>query len=536
MPTRLLYLGSSETDAIRLVETANLHDVPQYVALSYCWGPPDEARTQLKTETFTVKDRKRNILSNIMSRVMQDAVETTRALCFQYIWIDALCIIQDDKQDWEREAASMGLVYSNAILTLCALASSSCHEGFLERSVPDISVPFQSSVDPHISGSYTLRPHPAHEDRGFLATPELLDGQESTWPLRGWTFQEYEMSTRILFIGRSRIHLLCPSTSWIESGHSRSNPKYNQAFLHHIMDFEDGIIEKQELYEFWLALLERYGHRHCTYASDKLPAISGIAKLMATAIDDTYIAGMWTGSLEAGLLWSFGTSPAHSGLESHVQAHSVADTPSWSWIEQSRSFIHGHSLFYLSNDDDISTECKKLTAESDAAVVTLNPFGSAIHATLFVAGKTRLLEMILERVHIEQKRQAWKATLGDAHTAWVELDYAISHNPESLVVGFKMLLIASATGLAYPNQRLSQIAAKREGRFDEWQSNGSDTDSDSESDDDSDDAMRHAWGILLVPSESTGKYYRVGIFTLRSAETGGLAFFDGCDYEELEIM
>jgi hypothetical protein len=82
MPTRLLCLGSSETDRIRLVETANLHDVPQYVALCYCWDPPDEARTQLKTETFTLEDRKRNIPSNIMSRVMQEAVKTTRGLCF----------------------------------------------------------------------------------------------------------------------------------------------------------------------------------------------------------------------------------------------------------------------------------------------------------------------------------------------------------------------------------------------------------------------------------------------------------------------
>jgi hypothetical protein len=98
--------------------------------------------------------------------------------------------------------------------------------------------------------------------------------------------------------------------------------------------------------------------------------------------------------------------------------------------------------------------------------------------------------MILERVHISQRRQAWKATLGDAHTAWVELDYATSHNPESLVVGFKMLLIASATCLAYLNQRLSEVAARREGKFDEWQSNGSDTDGDSESDNDSDNAMR----------------------------------------------
>lgn len=159
-PTRLLDLGESDTDEVRLIETRDGHCVSSYVALSYCWGPADAARTQLKTESHTLQKRKHGIPNQIMSRVMQDAIKTTRLLSLRYLWIDALCIVQDDNDDWEKEAASMGQVYSNAALTLCALSSSSCHEGFLQRTSAVFSIPFQSSINSAISGSYTLRASP----------------------------------------------------------------------------------------------------------------------------------------------------------------------------------------------------------------------------------------------------------------------------------------------------------------------------------------------------------------------------------------
>ncbi|KAJ4295494.1 hypothetical protein N0V90_007507 [Kalmusia sp. IMI 367209] len=536
-PTRLLDLGSSEVDEIQLIETASSSVTHPYVALSYCWGPPEEARTQLKTERGTLDERKRCIPFSIMSPVMQDAVRTTRTLSYRYLWIDALCIIQDDKQDWEREAESMGRVYSNAILTLCALSSSSCNEGFLQRHSSTLAIPFRSSIDPTISGSYRLRAYPlqTEESRGFIKPSHEIDRVQSAWRTRAWTFQEYELSTRILFFGRSRIHLVCPASTWVEDNHRHENPKFLQAFVHHIVEHRAGTTDREELYSHWLNLLERYGDRKCTFASDKLPAISGIAKLMADAVGDTYIAGIWSGALPSGLLWS-SRSPEHKELETHLRACDAVGLPSWSWASQTALFTHGNSLFWLDSDDAVRCECAELHAARNATQATLNPFGSASDAVLCVTGKTFQLDTALERVHVAQHRQVWRAPLSASTTAWIELDYLVHHGLKTVSVDLKMVLIASVTGLASPNQNLEKMAARMEGFAPDSPLSHSDTDDSSDSDEDSEDGCRHAWGLLLHPTANSGQYRRVGIFTTRAERVGGLAFFDDCKLEEMEVI
>lgn len=109
-----------------------------------------------------------------MTSVIQDAVTVTRALSVRYLWIDALCIIQGDGQDWARESQVIGLVYSNAFVTICSLSSSSCLEGFLDRPTA-VQIPFRSSIRPEIAGTYGLRRQPRLDGATF---------QDSEWSLR----------------------------------------------------------------------------------------------------------------------------------------------------------------------------------------------------------------------------------------------------------------------------------------------------------------------------------------------------------------
>jgi hypothetical protein len=55
-----------------------------------------------------------------MAAVLVDAVELCRRLSIRYLWVDAVCIIQGSKEDWQREAALMGQVYANAFVTICS--------------------------------------------------------------------------------------------------------------------------------------------------------------------------------------------------------------------------------------------------------------------------------------------------------------------------------------------------------------------------------------------------------------------------------
>jgi len=45
---------------------------------------------------------------------IQDAIETTRRLGFRYIWVDALCIVQDDAEQTACEIKQMSSIYKNA--------------------------------------------------------------------------------------------------------------------------------------------------------------------------------------------------------------------------------------------------------------------------------------------------------------------------------------------------------------------------------------------------------------------------------------
>jgi hypothetical protein len=98
-----------------------------YVALSYCWGG---------TQTILTKKLKKNWETSInkdqLPQTIQDAIFVTMRLDVEYIWIDSLCIIQEDSIEMAEEIAKMVDVYSFAIFTLAASSAATAHEGFLQ--------------------------------------------------------------------------------------------------------------------------------------------------------------------------------------------------------------------------------------------------------------------------------------------------------------------------------------------------------------------------------------------------------------------
>ena len=164
IPSRLLYIEPEPySECARLVVTSKLvgHlavDIKsvKYAALSYCWGPPGDARSQLRTEKNSVDARKAGIHEDLMPPVLRDAIQVCRSLSIQYLWVDSLCIIQDDTLDWERESTLMSLVYGNAFVTICAVSSSSCQESFFSRDRRHVLVPFTSQVNSSIVGHYNV--------------------------------------------------------------------------------------------------------------------------------------------------------------------------------------------------------------------------------------------------------------------------------------------------------------------------------------------------------------------------------------------
>ena len=107
LPNRLLKLNAfRESMDLKLVELDTLkalESVP-YTALSHCWGDANEQK-QIMTKTVNLNERRRCISYEQLSQTFQDAVRITRGLGIDFLWIDSLCIIQDSREDWEREAS-----------------------------------------------------------------------------------------------------------------------------------------------------------------------------------------------------------------------------------------------------------------------------------------------------------------------------------------------------------------------------------------------------------------------------------------------
>ncbi|KAF4427555.1 hypothetical protein CGGC5_v014487 [Colletotrichum fructicola Nara gc5] len=200
LPTRVLDVTANPP---KLVITANLSQKDErYIALSHCWGPSQPLRT-LKMNIGLHQD---GIDLSSMPQTFKDAVAVTRYLGMRYIWIDSLCIVQDDVLDWEYEAARMADVYGFAYLVLGASSASDGTKGFLGRrhySGGSVTVP--CSASPRKFSKIHYRPVLNHRKALFYAN---FDGPLSE---RGWAFQERALAKRFVSFGEFELQWACRS-------------------------------------------------------------------------------------------------------------------------------------------------------------------------------------------------------------------------------------------------------------------------------------------------------------------------------------
>lgn len=323
-PTRLL---DTKDETLRLV-TGGADDCG-YAALSYCWGSKPNQGEPFTTTKSNIASRQSGFSFGDLPRTLQDAVRTSRALGIRYIWIDALCIIQDDPEDWGKESSRMGQIYSHSCLTIAATTSESSFDGFLYRD-PSYKTTSQfvfKEVQSYRSEALIKKSGLVHfrypletsvED--FLST--------CRWEERGWTLQEKLLSTRTLFFTRDVFYYECATTQRVEvPGYSFPKRIEFPALLadSHIMT-ESERSKKQNYYlSRWYEVVTAYTRRKLTKSNDKLPAIEGLASELNRVLDDTYIYGLWRADMHRGLVWRVGSG--HSWKLPRNGYHA----PTWSW-------------------------------------------------------------------------------------------------------------------------------------------------------------------------------------------------------------
>ena len=316
-PTRVIEIVESDPSwHVRLFRPSTAID---YVALSYCWGGP---QTMLTTKTE--KDWENSLPWAELSQTIKDSILVTSKLGYKYIWIDALCIMQDDTKDKMGEIAKMAQVYGSAIWTLAASKASAATEGFLEdRKVteyPDHVFRLRVRCEDGQMGSAILF-RPTTSNPLFS---EPLNG-------RGWTLQERYLSSRILEYKRLQLKWTC-TTVFL-------NPEKVSEYLDGWFDdVEDTVAladPDDDAPAIWRKMVYAYTLRSLTVNTDRILAISGVAEVLGRSIEGGYWAGLWESDLPLGLMWK--STPAdveysktNSGtLRSRPEEY---QGPSWSWV------------------------------------------------------------------------------------------------------------------------------------------------------------------------------------------------------------
>jgi hypothetical protein len=140
MPSRLISVGSDEQNPCLVI--TGQYEPEQYLTLSHCWG--GEVPLSLTSDREGVL--KCGVPLTKFPKTFRDAILITRKLNVRYIWIDSLCIIQGDADDWHRESLTMSKVYEGALLNICVSAAPNAEAGFLYPR-DDGTIPFTIRLD-----------------------------------------------------------------------------------------------------------------------------------------------------------------------------------------------------------------------------------------------------------------------------------------------------------------------------------------------------------------------------------------------------
>jgi hypothetical protein len=373
-------LDVSDRNRVRLIQVST--DMRErYVALSYCWG------TDMQM-TMLTQNNVKNLLSGIspqhLDPTIRDSVTVARELGFRLLWIDALCIFQDD-DDWKtRELGIMGKIYQNATFTIVSSAASNVKDGFLHCRTSTLDR--VGRIDGHPQPVFKFRAEESsgeNEKKPVILMPQELDDVEP-WYKRGWTLQEMLFSGRRLQFRGNQTTWLCHCTEpqaqecdgWLAgTGHNYRgySDSHFQAIMSMMRDAKNSA-ENGEIISNWYDLVEVYSDRKLRYFDDRLPAISGIAKEFASISGNEYICGLWKSDLTIGLMW-FPREPQHS-------VSGVRSGPSWSWASYEGAatwWSHKRREWHPNQDFEILDDVTELVSPSD-------PFGKVKTAELSVRG------------------------------------------------------------------------------------------------------------------------------------------------------
>ncbi|KAJ4223403.1 hypothetical protein NW759_006037 [Fusarium solani] len=377
--------GSDDTwlDPFRAIDVkerriVNLPAQSRYIALSYVWGASSQAHEQkiqrrLTNENFSRLAQVNSLDGVSLPKTVEDAIELTSKMGERYLWVDALCIIQDDIKDLSHQTSRMDLVYSRALFTIIAACGDDSESGLsgLPGRERDI---FQRSVRLSPEG-FHLAP-----TAGLFVNAPL---ERSTWNTRGWTFQERILSRRIMVFTPSQVFWICEDAMWDEEV-ILELPKprvrvFSLAFgCNDEWDDGDPKFSREALATYIL----QFSIRQFTFSADALPAFLGVIRRYEHLNNETMHWGLPTELFDQALTWQAGTSrreEMHRVVCGDGEVREVP-YPSWSWLGWTGLIgptLHNYELWGKTNMGETGAELVFYGLLSDGEVRLVEGLGQA---------------------------------------------------------------------------------------------------------------------------------------------------------------
>jgi Heterokaryon incompatibility protein (HET) len=334
LPFRVIDVGPSDGSVQSRLWTTHGQATGRYLTLSHCWGkvePPKTTKATLSAWHTSLPDSQ-------MSKTFQDAIRLTRELGERFLWIDSLCIVQDDANDLDAQIGLMGTIFEGSYCTIAATDAKGV-DGLLtvDRGL-FISGPGRCKT-------VHIRFNGENENlSGELHNVFIIDNpyekrvnlrlQDSAWHSRGWVFQERKLSRRCMFFNEESVGWRCNRYSETEQ---TGVAKYRERVsippallkLSTNEDYNDGSVPS--LNSFWEGYVRDYSQTRLTYISDKEKALKGLTEQLSSRFQATFHYGILDhgpkSNLTHQLLWCSSTGRANG-----LKGDQIFCFPSWSWM------------------------------------------------------------------------------------------------------------------------------------------------------------------------------------------------------------
>ena len=297
----------------------------RYVALSYVWGTGKILKHIGANSTLLRTPG--SLLKTDLPATIRDAVSLVEGIGEKYLWVDALCIIQDSLAMQQTQIAKMDQIYANALFTIVAASGSNAETG-----LPGVCLSprnqFQEIV--HFPGGYFYTLICDGREAGHIIN-------KSTWAQRAWTMQELLFSSRCLLFTEFQVYWKCQSAAWLEEVALEDTTSTDFEIINKAgtTRFPDRPLDQYDYSRLYQNLVTNYLQRHLSFQSDVINAFSGICGRLSAIQNDHFFWGM----PQSRFSWSLGWGLYKKQIRNYAHTRLIAASgtvqevpfPSWSW-------------------------------------------------------------------------------------------------------------------------------------------------------------------------------------------------------------